>query len=163
MCKKMLACLFALLVLLGLTGCGANLKMPFNGDIEFHDIALTIPSNYVRDSTQSDDDTWVFERGRYASYFVIMRQDIDGDTSTVLDSYCDYLVEQGAQSERTTFQGREAVFTETINEDGNGIFKELYFEYNGLFYAVGFRGEHAEDFAVVKDSIVLLNQTAEAV
>ena len=45
------------------SGCAfENVRMPFNGKIEFHDITAVIPSDFIRDSTQSKDDLWVFEK-----------------------------------------------------------------------------------------------------
>ena len=63
-------------VLLLLSGCfGPTYNMPFNGDIVFHDLSLTIPRDFIRDSPQSNDDLWAFEKGMYKQIIILHRTD----------------------------------------------------------------------------------------
>lgn len=65
MTKKTLAFSLILLVLFVSSGC-FGIQMPFNADIQFHDIALTVPERFIRDSSQSKEDLWVFEHDNYS-------------------------------------------------------------------------------------------------
>lgn len=100
--------------------------MPFNGTIAFHKITLTIPKIYIRDSTQSTADFWVFERGFYSQYIMLSRKDVQKDADEALDLYAGYLTEQGARSQRDTFLQLEAVRSEAVQEDG--LWQEVLLE-----------------------------------
>ena len=65
--KKVVSIFLVLIFVFSLTACS---QMPFNGDIEFHDISLTIPERFIRDSTQSNDNLWVFECDNYSEYII---------------------------------------------------------------------------------------------
>ena len=82
MTKRIITATMILLFLLTfLSGCIGSSKMPFNGDITFHEITLTVPERFIRDSTESNDDLWVFEHDGYSEYILISRTDASSDTS----------------------------------------------------------------------------------
>ena len=132
--------------------------MPFNGDIVFHDISLTIPRSHIRDSTQSSDDLWIFEKGFYSKSILLSRKDLQGDIDDVLDNYIAYLNSQGPRSERDTFLGLEAVRSAYL--ESNKPWREMLFVYNDSIYAVATRGGSEEEFLSLLDS-VSLNAQAE--
>ena len=120
-----------------LSGCGYS-DMPFNGDITFHSITLTIDEQYIRDSTESSEDLWVFEKGFYKKYIILSRKNADEDIETALSEYVDYMTEQGVNSKLTTFNELGAVLS-TYTKDGKYC-QEMLFVYRDSFYAVALRG-----------------------
>lgn len=110
-----------------------------------------IPEKFIRDSTQSTEDLWIFEHGNYAEYIIISRKDINGDTVASLENYVDYMKEQGATSEITTFLEKDAVHSTYNLAD---IFcQEILFAHDGSFYAVALRGGTEEDFKNLLDTV----------
>ena len=71
--KKYIALLLTVVLFAGLCGCANRISMPFNGTVEFNRISLTVPTRFVRDSTQSNEDLWIFEHGNYmnTSFFPV--------------------------------------------------------------------------------------------
>lgn len=135
-------------------GCVNKSEMPFNGDVEFHSIALTVPEKFIRDSTQSTEDFWVFEHGIYSELILISRKDIAGDASALLDAYVESMKEVDANSERTTFLDGDAVHSTYYLED---VFcQEILFPYNNSFYAVALRGGDETVFKEITDTIKLI-------
>ena len=148
---KKLGVLLAFLLLLTLCGCGKSSDMPFNGEISFHDVTLTIPEKYIRDSTQSTDDSWLFERGWYSAQILLVRKDAAADPEAAMESYRQYLTEQGADSQKTTFLGRDALRS-TADQNGK-IWREVFFYHNGSSYAVALRGGTEEEFQALLKSV----------
>ena len=112
--------------------------MPFNGPITFHELALTIPDGFIRDSTQSTQDAWLFEKGFYSRLIILTRNDQNGDVDASLDSYRERMKEIGAASERTTFLDQPAVHSAYTKD--NTYCQEILFIYHGSYYAVALRG-----------------------
>jgi len=152
-----------LVMILFLCGCmvhNSYSDMPFSGPIDFHEISLTIPEKYVRDSTQSTDDLWVFECGFYSEYILISRSDGGADTTTSLAAYADYMKEQGVASEITTFLENEAVHSAYTQDE---VFcQEMLFAYNGSFYAIALRGGDEETFQSLLETVIINEATASA-
>ena len=98
--KKYVCIILAIIFVFSLSACS---QMPFNGDIEFYDISLTIPERFIRDSTQSNDNLWVFESDNYSEYIIISRKDVTGETQSALTDYAEYMKENGAESEIVSF------------------------------------------------------------
>ena len=142
--KKLFALFLALSILFTVSGCGFRPNMPFNGDIEFHDLALTIPASFIRDSTQSDDDLWLFEKGFYDQLIILSRQDLVGDEAATLDDYAAYLSEQGAEVSRTSFLQRDAVHSAYTREEQ--FCQEIVFIHNESIYAIALRDGTQEEF-----------------
>lgn len=133
-----------------LSGCGLN-KMPFNGDITFHEIALTVEERFIRDSTQSNDDLWIFEFGNYTEYIILSRNDAGDDPSASISDYAEYLTEQGADAKSTEFLGNDAVICSYTKDE---LFcQELVFAYSRSLYAVALRGGDSAGFETLIASI----------
>lgn len=113
--KKRISAVFAALVLLALllSGCSGT-KMPFNGEVNFHGMQITIPDSFIRDSTQSTDNQWVFEHGGYQQYIVLMFHEEAADLEQYRDSMlangCDSAIEEGCDG---------AVVSSWTEADGN--------------------------------------------
>ena len=146
--KIMPAVLLALCILL--TSCSLT-DMPFNGPIEFHDLAMTIPEKFVRDSVQSTDDLWIFEYDQFSEYILISRKESSGDVKTTLEKNMEYMEGEGAQCQRVTFLGVDALMsTYTLDE----VFcQELLLPWNGFFYAIALRGGTEADFRTLLATI----------
>ena len=147
--KKTVLILAALLLLL--CGCGRRARMPFNGQVTFHEITATIPEDFVRDSTQSNDDLWIFEHGGYSKMILLSRKDAAGDADAALDDYVEYLQSLGADAERGRFLNADAVHS-TYTKDGQYC-QEILFLYHGSFYAVALRGGTEEEFQSLLDEV----------
>ncbi len=145
---KKLYILFAL-VLLFLTGCGSS--VPFNEEIEFHSITLIVPENYIRDSTQSNDDFWIFERNNYEKCILISRKDAVRDTTQILEDYVALMKEREANSEIVSFMNEDAVLS-TYYKDGVYC-QEIIFIHNNSSYAVALRGGTEAEFKEITDTI----------
>ena len=148
--KKLISLFLVFILAFSLASCS---KMPFNGEIEFHNISLTFPERFIRDSTQSNDDLWIFERGGYSEYIIISRKDFTGDVKTALDDYVAYMKENSAESEIISFLDDNAVLS-TYYMD-NVYCQEILFTYQNSFYAVALRGGTQSDFAEITDTIRL--------
>lgn len=85
--RKYLGVLLLIACMVLLSGFTAVSDMPFNGDIVFHEIALSIPESFIRDSTQSSEDVWIFEKGFYSKYIILSRSDYSGSEHAALDRY----------------------------------------------------------------------------
>ena len=151
--KKFIGLFLAVVLVLSLAACS---DVPFNGDIEFNDIALTIPENFVRDSTQSNENFWVFERNGYAEYILISRSFSEKEEAQVLENYVEKMRGIGAESEIVSFSGKDAVLSK-YNKD-NTFCQEILFPHNGDFYAVALRGGTEESFKSLIGTISLIER-----
>ena len=155
--KKQNLIALALCLLFGLTACSRQSplqpNMPFNGDVSFHDITLTVPNRFVRDSAQSTEDVWLFERGGYAEYVLIMRNDLDGEVSQVLTDYAAYMKEQGVDSSLVSFLNGEAVHS--VYEKEGEYCQEIVFAHGNSTYAVALRGGTEAGFQEIVNTIQL--------
>ena len=133
--------------------------MPFNGAVTFHDITLTVPERFVRDSVRSAEDTWIFEHGNYSECIILSRKDVTGDTESALTDYVTYMQENGAESKLISFLNRDGVHSAY---DKDGVFcQEILFIHNGAFYAVALRGGTESGFAEITDTVRLASPTDE--
>ncbi len=152
MLKKLSSIILILIMIFTFYGCNTS-DMPFNGDVEFNDISLTIPEDYIRDSTESNEDLWVFEHGGYKKYILISRTDITSDGYASLENYVDYMKGNGADSSLTTFVEKDAVIS-TYYLDGTYC-QEIIFLHNESFYAVALRGSTEDEFNTLTNTIGL--------
>lgn len=153
--KKRLAiilCLSVAMLLFGCTSAGYT-QMPFNGDIQFHDITLTVPDSFIRDSAGSDEDLWAFEKGMYSQIILVSRSDLSSKPAAALESYVAYMQSVGAESELTTFRGNDAVLSK-YEKDGKYC-QEILFNHNGSTYAVALRGGTEAEFQTLVDTVEL--------
>ena len=146
--RKYVCIFLAIIFVFSLSACS---QMPFNGDIEFHDISLTIPERFIRDSTQSNDNLWVFECDNYSEYIIISRKDVTGETQSALADYAEYMKESGAESEIVSFLNDKAVLSAYYKDDE--FCQEILFAYRNSFYAVALRGGSQNDFAEITNTI----------
>lgn len=159
MLKKGFIIVFTLSLLIALAGCVGLSNMPFNGDIEFHEIALTVPTRFIRDSTQSTEDLWMFEHGGYSEVIIIVRNDRAEDDDTALEEYAESMREKNVDSNIIPFLGRDAVLSEYTRD---GVFcQEIFFPHGKSFYAVALRGGTREGFQEITNTIKLMEYSAE--
>ena len=81
---------------------------------------VTIPSSFIRDTTQSSDDIWVFECNNYKSYIMLIHGALEmqgGMTSP--EEYCESLQATGATSEVTSYRGYPCVYTTSVTFIGS--------------------------------------------
>lgn len=153
--KKAFSLLICFVLMFSLAGCFQNQSdMPFNGDITFHQIKMTIPSEFIRDSAQSSEDTWLFEQGWYKKTIVIMRSPLQDDPAAFIDAYASGLQSKQIQSETGEFMGYPAAKSSTTREDGV-FWQELSFAVNSDFYAVALNGGTEAEFLALIDSITI--------
>ena len=148
--------LLALLLLLALClgSCANRSDMPLGGTITFHGVRIDLPDGYIRDSTQSTEDFWLYEKGFFRQYVMLMRKPLSGSAEATLDSYSAYLLSQGASSERTTFLGCEAV--RSFRQEESGLWQEVLIAYEGATIAIALRGGTEADFAQILDGVSLV-------
>ena len=146
-------CAAALVVVMLVSFCGCS-QMPFNGDVTFHGISLTIPERFIRDSAQSTDDFWVFEYKNYSEYILVSRKDMTADAPTI-ESYAEAMKANGAESAVVPFLNRDAVISEYYLE--NVFCQELLLSYENSFYAVALRGGTQSGFEEITATIKLQN------
>ena len=137
------------------TGC-STLDMPYNGKAKFHDIEVMIEEDFIRDSTNSVEDFWVFERNNYEEYILLSRRDVDGDAQKGLEEYVDYMKEKGVDCEIRPFSSMDAVFSIYTNTD-NEECQEILFAYKGSYYAIALRKGTEVRFQKLVNTIVLLS------
>lgn len=148
--KKSFAIILVIFIMVFSSSCST---MPFNGNIEFHKISLYIPEKFIRDSTQSSKDLWVFEHDNYSEYIIIIRKDLNGDASSTLRNYAEYMKENNVDSSLKPFLNNDAVFSTYYKDD---VFcQEVLFAYENSTYAVALRGGNENDFNELLNSIVL--------
>lgn len=155
--KRLFYVIICLVMLISFSGCGfsdAYTEMPFNGDIVFHDMSLTIPVEFVRDSTQSSEDFWIFESGSYSEYIILSRSDIDKDETDTFNNYCSFITGQGGEASLGSFKGNEGVLCYYIKDDM--YCQELMFSYNGSIYNITVRDGEEGRFTAITDSVKLI-------
>ena len=156
MIKKALALILVIGLLLCAVGCSRVSNMPFNGNVTFHSITLTVPYRFLRDTTQSNNDFWVFARDSYAEYVLISRSNISSDVADAMDRYVASMQAEGADSQKTTFLGKDAVLTKCTID---GVYcQEILFAHDGSYYAIALRGGDEAGFKEITDTIACLNQ-----
>lgn len=151
-----------LALLLAMLPCGAQaarIDMPFNGEMAFHRLSLTVPENFIRDSARSTEDFWVFEKGWYSQYIMLSCSELSGDADAYLDGYMEYLHGQGADSFREDFLGLEAV--RSSQTEGEQSWQELMFVHDGSVYAIALRGGTEETFSALLDTVAVHDEAPE--
>ena len=148
--KPFIILISIILIIAAAAGCSKS-EMPFNGKISFHDISLEIPDDYIRDSTQSSEDFWVFEKGNYKKYILISRMANEGAGEKALDYYSDAMSQTGTDVSTGTLNGINCVFSE-YTKDGEYC-REVYFVYKDNNYAIALRGGNENDFTGLINTI----------
>lgn len=149
--KKLIALALLVGLLVSVTGCFGGPQMPINGDITFHNIKLNIPERFVRDSTQSTQEMWLYECNNYKEYILMTYSKSTKDVETTLGEYIAYMKENKVDSQMVTFLGQDAVLSKY---EMNGVFcQEICFPHQDAFYAVALRGGTEESFKELMDTI----------
>ena len=149
--KLLIVAVFMMAVLMMLVSCSDS-DMPFNGEIKFHALTVTVPEDFVRDSTQSNEDLYVFEKGWYKQMIIISRKDADGDPVELLDSYGNYIVGNGGQAARGKFKDELPCLSAYYENEGKDCY-EIVIVHEGSSYAIALRGGSAEDFKALIDTV----------
>jgi len=149
--KKIVCWTLVILSLVSLIGCSNSVDMPFNGDIAFHEISLTVPERFIRDSTQSSTDRWIFEYHSYTECIILVKNQItETDIPAYLESYRLAMAQHGT-SELIFFHGETAVQS---SYDKNGEFcQEIFFTCGNSSYAVALRGGTEASFRELVSTI----------
>lgn len=156
--RKKLSFLVVILIMMSvLSGCGLfnmfTQDMPFNGEIQFHSITAVIPDDFIRDTTQSNEDLWVFEKNNYKQIIIISRTDADDDPDAGLDDYVELMTERGATASRETFLDLDAVMSTYYLEEV--YCQEIMFLYNNSYYAFALRGGTEEEFQNLLNDLII--------
>ncbi|MBP5262228.1 MAG: hypothetical protein J6Z43_08900 [Clostridiales bacterium] len=149
------ACIFALCLVTALAflcSCGARSNMPFNGDVEFHQIQMTIPESYVRDSTQSDDNMWIFEQGRYSKYIILSCKET-ADPAASIAAYTDFLESAGGTVVDSEVAGTHAVRAAYTQD--SLICYETLFSIDDSVYSIALRGGDRNEYQSILDSVTI--------
>ena len=144
-----------LVVTNALTGCGST-DIPLNGQVKFHNIEVTIEETFVRDSTRSTEDLWVFEYKNFKEYILLSRRDLDGDANKGLEDYIEYMKEEGVECELINFEWGNAVFSTYTNAEKEYC-QEIVFAHKGSYYAIALRKGTEKRFQTLTNSVVLIH------
>lgn len=146
---KYLAIVLAVLLMV-LTGCGGMSDMPFNGDIMFHDVSMTVPEKFIRDSAQSNADLWIFEHDNYSQILLMSRDDVVEDTPEKMEEMMDFYGTIGGTS--TKYEEYAHAYRAEYTKDDMAC-QEVMFIYGDNLYTITLRGATAEEFSKLLDSV----------
>ena len=149
----------SLLLIGSMAGCSIIDRFTEKPDTEvvFHDLKLSIPFAYIIDSTQSDTNFRVYEKGWYKSVILLSRNTVDDDIDELLNGYVEYILESGGSSQRTTFLDQPAVRSTFTSQDGKNA-EEMLFIYNGYCYAISMRDGTEQEFQDLLSTVVLSDE-----
>lgn len=146
-----IATIMLLSVLILLSGCfGPTYNMPFNGDIVFHDLSLTIPEDFIRDSTQSNDDLWAFEKGMYKQIIILHRTDASENRTEQIKELMEWYESIGGTT--APIEGHENAYQAVYAKDGV-LCREVVFIYADSLYAIAMRGATEEEFSMFLNTV----------
>ena len=135
-----------------LTGCGMDngmSDMPFNGEVFFHDLSIEIPEDFIRDSTKSNENQYVFEKDNYNVVIVLSKQNTNG--------YSLRNIVNGAESENGTVLNYDDEYTtcdiEYILSDGTYSYTHSQI-YNDDRYQIIVQGKNEADVKSVYDTVM---------
>ena len=152
--RKILSIVLALTMLLLFCACGNRPDMPFNGLVKFHDMELTVPDRFVRDSTQSNDGMWIFESDWYTEYIIITAQTsslAETDPQKQLTEYAELMRSRNAESNIVPFLEGSGVLSTYYFDDK--YCQEIFFCHGNEVYAMALRGGTEEAFNEIAGSI----------
>ena len=152
----------SLLLMGSMAGCSVlerYIEKP-DSEVVFHDLKLSVPFAYIIDSTQSDANFRLYEKGWYKSVIILSRNTFDDDIDELLDGYVDYILENSGSSQRTTFLEQPAVRSTFTSQDGKPA-EEMLFIYNGFCYSISMRGGSEQDFNDLLATVILTEKSVE--
>ena len=160
--KKTVSVILALVLLFLFCGCVKRIDMPFNGNVKFREIELTIPERFVRDSTQSSENMFIFERGYYEEYIIISGNESQNAAAPDLglEKYMEQMLSVNAESKIIPFLDRKAVLSTYYKEDL--YCQEVFFYHGSQAYAIALRGGTEDAFWEIANSVRTGEETENA-
>lgn len=152
--KRQYAVVLLLLLSVLLSGCYPSSDMPFNGEIVFHDISITIPEQFIRDSGQSNEDLWAFERGFYKQIIILRRTDAFEDSPQSIAALMEEYESIGGTSEKLAQY--ENAYSAQYTKDGV-LCREMIFIYGDSVYCIAMRGASDEEYAALLDTVTVIS------
>ena len=147
-----------LLILTTCVGCNKYPNEPFNGEVEFGDITITIPDTYIRDTTVQGYKEGVakrWERDNYKSIVTISRHEkyelTDETMQQIVYNQQTQMAVGTVQAEKITFFDKVALQTTFEIEDEQEM-KYLIFSDNEYTYEFSVQGD-ISDYETIKSSI----------
>lgn len=140
------------LVITLLAGCGNHSSMPYNGAVVFHDVSITIPEAFIRDSGQSNEDLWAFERGLYQQIIILKRTDAYEGSAESIEALMEQYESMGGASEK--LDQYENVYSAQYTKDGV-LCREVFFIFGDSVYCIAMRGASEEEFAALLDTVAV--------
>ena len=107
--------------------------------------------HFIRDSAQSNEDLWIFEKNRYKEMIILHRTDLPADADAEPDRYVQSMLDRGAESSRGEFLLTDAVKSTYMPDDV--YCQEILFVYGDSFYAFALRGGTEEDFQALPNDL----------
>lgn len=150
--SRILFIILPLVLIICLAGCCTTYNMPFNGDMVFHDFSLTIPENFIRDSTQSNDDQWIFECGMYQQLIILKRTTATESAPEDLENLMLEYVTTGGIA--TSIEPYENAYRTQYNKDGVDC-HEVLFIYGDSVYCFAMHGVTEEEFTDFLNTITV--------
>jgi len=158
--KKLIIPIIIIITLMVCTSCVDKYpNEPFNGEVEFSELTLTIPDDYVRDTTVQGYDEGVakrWEKDNYNSIVTISKHEKYDLTPEAIEQLTynqeTQLALNGVQSEEIELFGNVAL-ENTFDVDG-GSMKYLIFSTDNYTYEFSVQGD-ISDYEQIKNSIIL--------
>ncbi len=139
--KKLSLILLALIMLVSLISCDSA-KVPVNGEIKFHEISLIIPSEFIGDTSQSNEDKWVFTSPEHE--IVLTRTDRIAPINHMIRDYCKLMEERNVSATEMKL-GRLYTARAIYMQDGISC-KEIFLVYRESAYTITLKGVATTEF-----------------
>ena len=153
--KKAWFIILSFIMLLSFTACSFGVKeqtdMIFNGNVQFHGMKIIIPDDFVKDSNESTDELWVFEKGNYDEY-ILLSYKTPEDPSSAMHAYADSISEKGANIQDGWFIDDEAIMASYTSNDDKETYEIMFAHGDGLF-SIAYRGGTQDDIYAITDTV----------
>lgn len=123
-------------------------NMPLTGSVKFWDINLDLPKEYVRDSTCSTIDEFIYESGNYKKYIVLTYAYSGYD----MEDYYDLMSDRGCDVEYRDILSSKSVVSRWY-DDEDKYRQEVYMKVKGGTYAIMLCGGDEEEFEALIEEI----------
>lgn len=158
--KKLIIPIIIIITLMACTSCVDKYpNEPFNGEVEFSELTLTIPDDYVRDTTVQGYDEGVakrWEKDNYKSIVTISKHEKYDLTPEAIEQLTYNQQTQMATGEvqSSTIDFLDNIALENTFEVDNGEMKYLIFSTDNYIYEFSVQGD-TSDYEQIKNSIIL--------
>lgn len=158
--KKLIIPIIIIITLMACTSCVDKYpNEPFNGEVEFSELTLTIPDDYVRDTTVQGYDEGVakrWEKDNYKSIVTISKHEKYDLTPEAIEQLTYNQQTQMATGEvqSSTIYFLDNIALENTFEVDNGEMKYLIFSTDNYIYEFSVQGD-ISDYEQIKNSIIL--------